>query len=84
MHEKYNKLHKLSFQNKTLLKEAKQCVCFYCGKRFSFLEIEDWIEDRNGLTAQCPYCQTDSVIPAVVNGEEITDEDLKNMNKYCF
>jgi len=82
--EKYNKLHKLSFQNEKLLKEAKQCACFYCGKRFRVLEIKDWIEDKNGLTAQCPYCQIDSVVPTIVDNKEVTDEDLKKMNKYWF
>ena len=82
--EKYSELHKLSFQNEKLLKEVKQCACFYCCKRFNVSEIKDWIEDKNGMTAQCPYCQIDSVVPAVVDDREISDEDIKIMNEYWF
>jgi len=84
MNEKYNKLHKLSFQNEKLLKEVKQCACFYCSARFDVSEIESWIEDKNGLTAQCPYCQIDSVIPALVDSKKVSDEDLKIMKEYWF
>lgn len=82
--EKYKKWHKLCFENKTLLQNAKRCACFYCGGRFDVSEIESWIEDNNGLTAQCPKCDIDSVIPAVIDGKEVTNEELKIMGEYWF
>lgn len=82
--EKYKSLHKLCFENIEILRKADRCVCFYCCKRFNFKEIEDWIKDRNNDTAQCPYCMIDSVIPEVVDGKRISDEELKEMNKLYF
>lgn len=82
--EKYKELHKYSFQNEKLLKEVKQCACFYCGDRFNVSDIKQWIEDKSKITAQCPNCSIDSVIPAVIDGNEITDADLKNMYDYWF
>ena len=82
--EKYKKIHKLCFENEKLLKEVKQCACMYCNDRYDVSEIKDWIEDDNGLTAQCPYCQIDSVIPAIIDGKPITNEELKELEKYYF
>ena len=82
--EKYEKIYKLSFENEKILKDGKRCVCVYCFNRFDVSEIKDWIEDTNVLTAQCPHCQIDSVIPEVVDGEKITDEDLRKMKESWF
>ena len=56
----------------------------YCNNRYDVKEIKDWIEDDHGLTAQCPYCWVDSVIPEIIDGKLITDEELKEMGKYYF
>ena len=82
--EKYRKIHKLTFENEKLLKEVKKCACMYCNNRYDVKEIKDWIEDDHGLTAQCPYCWVDSVIPEIIDGKLITDEELKEMGKYYF
>ena len=82
--EKYKKIHKLCFENEKLLKEIKQCACMYCNNRYDVSEIKDWIEDKHGLTAQCPLCMVDSVIPAIIAGKLITDEELKKLEKYYF
>ena len=61
-----------------------KCVCFYCGKRFNVSEIEEWIQDKKGDTAICPYCDIDSVIPTLIDGEEITDEIIHELYEYYF
>ena len=82
--KEYRKLHKLCFNNKELLIESKKCVCMYCGKRFDVSEIEEWIEDWNETTALCPSCGIDSVIPAVVEGRKITDDIVKELERFYF
>lgn len=82
--EIYKQLHKLSFENKKLLEEKKKCVCFYCGHRFDVSDIKEWIEDKKEMTAKCPSCGIDSVIPAEVDAIDITDEVVKEMEKYYF
>lgn len=52
-------------KNKEYLKKYNECVCIYCGKKFRFMDITDWIDD--GLTALCPFCSIDSVIPMQVH-----------------
>ena len=83
-YKEYKELYKLCFENKKILEKAKKCVCFYCGHRFTYGRIKEWINDRNDYTAQCPKCQIDSVIPATVNGYEVTDKDIEILNKYYF
>lgn len=79
-----DKIHELSYENEKILKEVKNCACFYCYKRYDVSEINEWIDDDNGLTAQCPHCKVDSVIPAIIEGREVSDEDLKLMNEQWF
>lgn len=81
--EKYRKLHKLSFENKKLLEEKKKCVCFFCCHRFNVSDISEWIKDQKELTAKCPSCGIDSVIPAEVDNIDITYKVIKEMKK-CF
>lgn len=56
----------------------------YCNNRYDVSEIKDWIEDNHGLTAQCPYCWVDCIIPEIIDGKIVTDEELKEMEKYYF
>lgn len=55
-------IHRNSFANKKILKQAKKCGCFYCCRIFSTEEITMRIEDDPDSTALCPYCFVDSVI----------------------
>jgi NAD-dependent SIR2 family protein deacetylase len=71
-------LHDFSSNHISLLKNNK-CKCFYCLKSFHSNEIEEWIDKEE--TALCPYCGIDSVLPESIN---ITEEILKEMNKYWF
>lgn len=78
-------LHKLSFENEEKLLLSDRCGCFSCGRIFNPKEIKEWIKDRNGRTAICPYCGIDSVLQEASNGEYILDEKLlKEMNQTWF
>lgn len=83
--DKYFDLHALSFEDESLLKQASKCGCFYCGEIFSPSEIVEWVPDKNGKTALCPYCGIDSVIPESSDGEyELNEELLKRMHDVWF
>jgi len=41
---------------------SKRCACYYCQRVFPTNEITSWVD--GGLTAVCPYCDVDSVIPS--------------------
>ena len=79
--ELLKKIHFHSKNNKQELINAKKCGCFYCLKIFDPNEIKDWIKDKNGDTALCPYCMIDAVIPES-NEYELNEKTLKNMNEY--
>ena len=83
---KYKKLHQLCLENQELLEKTKNCACFYCLYRFDVSEIEEWIEDEYGLSAICPSCGIDTVIPIgiEIDGEIITYEEVKMLKKYYF
>ena len=77
------KAHKASFENGWLVKKSTKSGCFCCGKIFDPSEIEEWVPDRGGETAICPYCGIDSVLPDNA-GYPITEEFLVRMHRYWF
>ena len=48
--------------NLNALMQVDKCGCCYCLRIFSPTEIVDYVPDRKGNTAICPYCQVDCVI----------------------
>ena len=76
-------LHKKSYANKSRLKDAKQCGCFYCIKIFDVEQIEDWSLDDPDETALCPFCGIDSVI-GDNEGVVLTEELLETMHSEFF
>ena len=77
------KAHKASFENEYLVKRASKCGCFSCGEIFNPSEIVEWVPDRGGDTAICPYCLIDSVLPDSA-GYPVTKDFLEKMNKKWF
>lgn len=75
--------HIYSSGHRNELEKDKLCGCFYCCKVFNPNEIKDWIKDKNGDTAICPYCGIDSII-GESSGYPITKEFLKKMYDYWF
>lgn len=72
---------KLAMHNKINLKQAKDCVCYYCFKNFDFENIKEWVDNND--TAICPFCSVDAVIPVY----EKKDKEimfLSKVHKYWF
>lgn len=72
--------------NRQMLESGSKCGCFYCLKIFASSEIDEWCsetEDDEEVTAICPYCGIDAIIPE--NSEvPLTSELLEAMNKRWF
>jgi len=83
MDDKYLKLHGLTFKNEEILRN-NTCVCIYCKKEFDYKEIENYISDSDGLTAECPFCKIDCVLPKSYDGYTITKDDLENLYDLYF
>lgn len=77
------KIHDHSFANKKEILKSDTCGCFYCKEIFAPSEIKEWVDDKGGDTAQCPYCMIDSVI-GDVSGIKITKKLLEEMYEYFF
>lgn len=75
--------HKYCMGNMDMLEKDSVCGCFYCLKMFSPREITEYIIDKSGKTAKCPYCGVDSVI-GESSGFPITTEFLEEMKKHWF
>lgn len=87
-------IHQFSTRNRVLLAQSEFAGCFYCGTRFAPTEITEWIDlpagddsddERleRGVTALCPYCGIDSVLPTAA---PITWDNqlLKDMHAHWF
>ncbi len=81
--ERVIQAHEYCTSNQKMLKKDTVCGCFYCLKIFSPAKITDWIKDKNGPTAMCPFCGIDSVI-GESSGYPITEVFLKEMKEYWF
>ena len=75
--------HKHSSAHRSSLEKDQVCGCFYCLSIFSPQEIEEWISDKGGDTAICPYCGIDSIIGAGA-GYPINQEFLTKMKNHWF
>ena len=84
-------LHRLSSDNRALLGRSSRAGCFYCCAVFSPAEVTDWIDGpqlqtgstEDGVTALCPRCGIDSVIPET-EGRSLTAELLAAMKAFRF
>lgn len=78
-------LHRLSSRDRDSVPGARQCGCFRCLETFEASEVTEWVPERNGsdMTAACPRCGTDSVLPAR-EGARIDMGILRAMRDYWF
>ncbi len=82
----YSFAYDKSRKNRSMLIKGRRCGCFYCLKFFDASEIEEFCpEEETGesVTAICPYCGIDSILPETT-GYTLTQEFLSEMNKIYF
>ena len=81
----YVRAHKHSSRHRDELRRSELCGCFYCLEIYSPAEIEEWIDERDGVgtCALCPRCGIDSVIGSA-SGYPITREFLESMHRHWF
>ncbi len=77
--------HDASSNHKMELFHSEQCGCFYCLEVYDPKEIKEWVgESHSGLTAVCPKCGIDSVIPSS-SGYPVNDRKfLEEMHQVWF
>ncbi len=69
--------------NEIEIVQSKDCGCFFCRHTFSARDVQEWIDDENGVTALCPECGMDAVV-GDASGYPITKELMKEMNLAFF
>lgn len=79
--DKLIKIHTHCMANREELSKVDSCGCFYCLRTYTPKEIKEWIEDKAGDTAICPYCDVDSVLPESYE-YELSKELLQEMHDY--
>jgi hypothetical protein len=84
-------IQKHSIRHRERIERSVQCGCFYCLATFSPAEITDWVDlpngeedERRGVTALCPHCGIDAVLPDNVPGAPLSAELLETMKKHWF
>ena len=77
--------HRHSSVHRDEILASDVCGCFYCRQTFPPSEIEEWVDERDGVgrTALCPRCGIDSVIGSRA-GFALTPEFLREMYDYWF
>lgn len=80
-------IHEHCHWNREVLSSSASCGCFYCLAIFSPSEIKEWIPELRdgelvkGVTALCPHCGIDSVLPDSV---PLSDDLLGAMKMHWF
>jgi hypothetical protein len=83
-------IHRYCIQHREQIERSAQCACFYCLAVFAPAEITDWVdlpegeEEERGVTALCPRCGIDAVLPDNVPGAPLSVELLSVMRQYWF
>lgn len=77
--------HRHSIRHREEVLASDLCGCFYCLAIFPPSEIEDWVDEWEGVgqTALCPRCGIDSVIGSE-SGYPNTQEFLARMQAHWF
>jgi hypothetical protein len=84
-------IHKYAGQHRALLARSDRAGCFYCRTMFNPSEIVDWIDGRQvdtgntdkGVTALCPRCGIDAVLPSAAP-IPLSEDLLTSMHQYWF
>ena len=78
-------LHRLSSRNRDTVQGTRACGCFHCLRTFDAAAVVDWTREGDGQeeTALCPFCGSDSVMPAR-EGAPIDPGVLKAMQVYWY
>ena len=71
-------LHKKSYGNRAEVERLPRVACFFCVRYFDPNEMTEWTD--GGITAMCPQCGIDSVIPA----DGLSPAILHAMNDHWF
>jgi hypothetical protein len=84
-------LHRLCSANRDTLARCSRAGCFYCCEIFAPAEIMDWVDGQqvvtgstaDGITALCPRCGIDAVIPEM-EGVALSKDLLVEMKAHWF
>lgn len=79
----FDKILRLSLNNKDVLSKSELCGCYHCGHIFSPNEVENYMESQTEQTATCPFCEMDAVIPST-DEFPITEEKLFLLGAISF
>lgn len=75
--------HKYSVCNQKLVEKSPRCGCFSCRRVFDSNKIDEYFTDKTGMTAICPYCSIDAVLPEC-NPYGISERFLDKMHRKWF
>jgi hypothetical protein len=84
-------IHRHSNWHRERIVQSGVCGCFYCLEMFPSADIVEWIPEpgKNGelvedVTALCPRCGIDAVLPDSVPDAPLSPELLQAMQAYWF
>lgn len=73
-------LHKAASFHRYEVFHSESCGCFSCQKEFAPQQITEWTD--SGMTALCPHCHMDAVVPSY--GHPVNSATLEDLNRYAF
>jgi len=80
---KFLELAKHSSHNEIEILHSKTCSCYFCRQTYNARDVNDWTNDKGGVTALCPVCGMDSVI-GDASGVPLDKNLLKDLNQAFY
>jgi hypothetical protein len=84
----YNKVHKYCSNNRIDLSFPGRAGCFHCLRIFDARKVHSWCDYqrdfKRNLTALCPYCHIDSVLPAFNLPFSLSKSLLRAVGKWAW
>ncbi len=63
--------------------QSHKCSCLFCRHTIDAREVQDWVNDEQGVSAICPECGMDTLI-GDASGYSFTKEELREINTTYF
>ena len=84
-------IHRYSSKHRELVTRSERAACFSCGAFFSPAEIERWVDGpqendtelERGMTALCPRCGIDAVLPSAAP-IDLSPTLIAEMHRFWF
>ncbi|MCR4562077.1 MAG: hypothetical protein K5694_02595 [Bacilli bacterium] len=81
--KQYKRIYDATKDNQLSVLKSSECLCLFCDSRLSSRDIKDWVDTPEGVSAVCPICQADAILPDP-EGSGFTKDEISRAKAQYF